>query len=689
MPSGKPALENKQAMNWATWLEQRRRLVIAGLSAICFLALLVAARRQMVGFDAWWHLQMGRDWLANGLSPWIDHLSYTYAGAEISPVPFMFQAMLYASVWLFGQEQGFEVLKFVLFSLTLGLVLAYLKQVRAPVFAYCIALPTVVLVMEYRAIVRPELFSYSLAVIALMLYRRGDGQLSAGRILPIALLMWFWSNYHSSVLGYVIFFGYFIDAAARLLRDRASATTWLRWLGWGGLVVAVGALVPNFQHPVLHRLGYDPAWRELLVELQSSLVLGGISINYGLLAIAVMTLLFSVRQRKYGYVAIVGILVYTAFTVVRMVTPSMIVITCLFAHVVADSNWKSWLERCAPWARIAAGLAVLGLTVFPLWNAVAYARYFMQENRVAHLQFPWDVVGHMRQNQIHGNIFHDHDVGGFLAANLAPDSRIYIDGRTFYLYPIDHYRRMMSALTSPQVLRAEIERYDISLALLENDSSTWSLVDRAGGLSLDYVGARYSLFVREAPSLPAFGKLLARPGCWNEESTPALRDETIHTHLNLRPDSALRPVVNVVMPYIEAQDRVAFIEGYSPAERPNDAVSRFVAYRGLDHGLDDIALRWFGSIARKSLKDNLAAAYALFRLDQLDEAERVLRVVSETSWPYVESGDIVLLDHLLGQLQVRRPLTMIPEGMLEFVRVSMQEPHITSLEIDPAAPYCY
>lgn len=660
-------------MNWANWLELRKRLIVGGLSSIGFLALFVSARRQFVARDAYWHLQMGRDWIQNGLSPWIDHYSFTYPGAEISPVPVMFQAALYTFVALFGEEHGFTILKLILFSLTLILVLVYLKQVKAPVFVYCIVLPTVVLVMEYRAMLRPEIFSYSLAVVALMLYRRGDAQVSAGRVLPIALLLWFWSNYHEPILGYVIFFGYFVDVAARHIRERAPFSAWVRWSAWGGAVVAVGALVPGFRHPAFHRLSYDPEWSGLLSELQSALVLKDVSVNYVLLAIALIALVLSIRQRRIGYIAVLCILLYAAMTVVRMVTPSMLVISCIFAHVVSESNWKATLQSASTRVRFTYGLLVLILSALPLWFAVDFARHFMQENRYSHLRYPSDIVEYMEQNQISGNIIHHHDIGGFLIEKLSPDSKIYIDGRTFYLYPIEHYRRMQEVLASPSELRAEIEKYDISVAILENSPRNYSLVDRAGVLGLEYVGARYSLFVREEPSLPVFGRLLARPGCWEDDSVQELSGESTTAYLNLRPDSALWPFLQVVTQYINAEDKAAFLLEASKVQGKDGTVLRFLAFRSLDHGLDELSLGLLESISNKGIKENLAAALALIRLEDFEEAERLLSVVSTTAWPSVDVADIVVLDSLLGQLQAQRTLSLISAEFLEYVQRSMEE----------------
>ena len=72
-----------------------------------YIALVVIIVRPVSVFDTFWHLQMGKDLVENGLSPWVDHYSVSYLGKEIYPVPVMFQVLLYRFVSFFGEDQGF------------------------------------------------------------------------------------------------------------------------------------------------------------------------------------------------------------------------------------------------------------------------------------------------------------------------------------------------------------------------------------------------------------------------------------------------------------------------------------------------------------------------------------------------------------------------------------------------------
>ena len=87
-------------------------------------------------FDTFWHLQMGKDWLENGLSPWIDHYSFTFHGKEISNIPYIFQVLLGWFVTQFGLELGFEVFKIFGFLLAFTLVLLFLRKLNSPTIIF-------------------------------------------------------------------------------------------------------------------------------------------------------------------------------------------------------------------------------------------------------------------------------------------------------------------------------------------------------------------------------------------------------------------------------------------------------------------------------------------------------------------------------------------------------------------------
>src|SRR5437868_14327017 len=79
------------------------------------------SRFQVRSPDLYWHISMGSDWIFKGLSPFVDHYSYTMPGKPIVYVAWGFQvtiSLLYAA---FGIA-GVGIYRFVAFSLALFLL---------------------------------------------------------------------------------------------------------------------------------------------------------------------------------------------------------------------------------------------------------------------------------------------------------------------------------------------------------------------------------------------------------------------------------------------------------------------------------------------------------------------------------------------------------------------------------------
>ncbi len=107
-------------MNWINQVENRKFLVIGGVLLVTLSTLIVTSLRNPAAYDSFWHLQMGKDWIEHGLSPWVDHYSFTFNGHEITNPPVVFQALLHFAVSQFGLRPGFLLVKFACFVLILG-----------------------------------------------------------------------------------------------------------------------------------------------------------------------------------------------------------------------------------------------------------------------------------------------------------------------------------------------------------------------------------------------------------------------------------------------------------------------------------------------------------------------------------------------------------------------------------------
>ena len=676
-------------MNWFEYTEHKRKLLIGGTVIICLAMLMVTARRNIISYDGYWHLKAGLDWLDHGLSLWLDHYSFTFNGEEISSPPYIFQVSLGWLVNRFGLEPGFQIYRFASFLFLFGLFVAFLRRLRVPALVYCLVLPMVVVLFQLRTLTRPELLSYSFMVLAMMLYYRTRNQLSAAGVLPMIGLMLLWSNYHSPIFGYIIFFGYFVDIALKQLRNGASIRIWLQWLGWGIAIVVVGFLKPGFQHALTGVLSFAPEWKEFIQEYQSAQVYRQLPGFHALIAITLTTLALLLWKRQFGLLIVGVVVTYNSALMSRLVTPSGLIILCAFAWMISDVDLKNLLRSLPALPRNVIGGIALVIFVFSLGAGVIGAREFMEENKYSAIRYPSDVVDYMIDHDISGRIFNDYGVGGYLIYRLSPDTQVYIDGRTSILYPIAHYKHFEDSSNSPDFLHLEIEKFDINLALMKNTLHYFSLLNDSDTLGLDFVGAKFSLFRKNKPNFPLLGTLITQPACWSEDLSATLEEEQARA-ISILPDySTLLPFMDSVTDYTRADDKTAYLASLDEWDKWNDSKRRFMGYQALSQGLYLMAFELLSGFENWMFKDFLAIALSKVHLGEWKTAEQWLNRATQIEWTYMNYNDLVILHGLLEHIRQNATLELIDDAYVDRLSVQVAAPgDSSSFSIPDIRSFC-
>jgi hypothetical protein len=421
---------------------------------------------------------------------------------------------------------------------------------------------------------------------------------------------------------------------------------------------------PPFNHPLVHWLYFSPEWKNLIQEYQSAVLYREVAAIYALIAVVLVTLVLLLRNRQFGLLFVCALLVFFSVDMIRLVTPSGIIILCVFAWMVSEIDLGLQLQRLPQNLSRVIGGTVMALFVLSLASSVKVARSYMEENRTSGRIFPKDVVDYMVNQGISGRIFNAYDAGGYLIFRLSPNSQVYIDGRTDILYPIDHYYRHMEAERSPDVLRAEIEKYDINLAVLKNKQPNFSLARDTESLGLDYMGAQYSLFRRNNPNFPVLGTLLAYPACWNADMASALENEQTRAIAILPENSILLPFIQFVIDYTKTDDRAKFLINLGGDSQWSDPKLRFAAYQALIQNLDSIAFELFAGIAEKEFSDYLGGALAKAKLGEWKAAEQTLDLGTRLSWSE-KTTEIKILLGLLEHIRRNFPLEIIDDAYVD------------------------
>jgi len=385
--------------------------------------------------DLWWHLAHGRENAAGRLVR-TNVFSFIYPDYPQAYTSWLYDLAGYLA-WQTAEGAGIQLFHGGL--LAMMFVLAYFAcRERAPAAAALAVLAIGFFVVEPRAIPRPHVASFAgLAACALLVERarrRGAAAPLAWAIPIVAL----WSNLHAeSVFGVLLVglfaAGEFAHPVALSRREALKAiaisaacllATVVNPYGWG----LERYLYENWSVPQLLNIGELqapslPTYRAFFVYI-------------GLVSLAI---LMPWRAASLSELAIAAIFAALGARFLRF-TPLLFLVT---APIVADRVGRLIARgidgRAVVATAIAAGLMISRMPI----NALANLQ--VGNRAVAPPEFlSPGMPAFARATGLRGPVFNSMNLGGWLAWELYPDTRIFQDGR-LQAVPPEHFRGIIDA----------------------------------------------------------------------------------------------------------------------------------------------------------------------------------------------------------------------------------------------------
>jgi hypothetical protein len=673
--------------HWIRFISIALILVAVGL-------LIVSCFRVPTDADSFFHLATARNWFEHGLSPFIDHLTFTHPGEPVRNQPIVFQAMLYGYVQAFGFEPGYVVFKLTFMLLTVATVGWLAWQTRAPWPLLALAMTVLVFALQTRVQARPELGLFWFTALAMVLYHRTlEGPkpgVTAANMIPIAVLMVVWVAWYTAIFAYVIFFGLFLDLAIRQWKSRAPLNTWIHWFAWGLLVVALGWGPPDFNHDLLSTLTFDREWTQLIEEWAPPARFLDMPGTWVLALAGAAALLLCVRCRSIGLLVVLVVFIHQTLQISRLIAPTGIVIACSLLHLVAlqgktlaeqgqvtvESKWRSgFVMLCAALAVASSCYLTSIHLTWEDWRGSAWPKHLTQ---------------HLREEWTPGRIFHPMGRGGYLAYELGPEYQIYIDGRVNLLFSLEFFKQHLAVTRSGSALQEELIRYDVDYLLAPEDAGADAYLRDLEGWSLDFADVNDLLFVPENGRFHVSGLLRTAPECWTPEMAQVLREERDLAAAILPQESRLLPFIRHLLGYDEGgpQAREAMLDDLDVTEDWRSA--RFLAYRALDDGLDERVVGLLSEQPYWFFKDGLVLALAHLRSDRLTEANELFTRLLTGSWLQYDRADLAHLSALFAELERLDAVgTLDAQGVREFFTREGHWPPQNPVEAFQTSDLCY
>ena len=604
---------------------------------VCYILLALIAMRPIIAFDTFWHLQMGKDLMEGGLSPWVDHYSFSYPGKEISAIPVFFQILVYQFVSIFGEDEGFYFIKLFYITLLMSALFIYFRKIKANAFIIILLLPIIASAINLRLILRPEIFSNVLIVICLLLYLRAQKTFATKEMVFISLLLLFWVNYHAPIIGYIIIFGLFLDKFINKLVHKDESFSWRQWVFWGGVIFSIGFININAQylvgqHFVLDTINvmsddfgkYTQEYKQAYLLYSTDMM---VHVSW---ALSIYVAIWSLIKKQYGFVFITILLTYFSWSLSRLVTVVMLVNMCVLALYFSQVTFSKHLVDIRSSVRkslYVASFFIAALAFYHLANE-AYASINENKNKqqILERRYPVQVADYLTNYQSGGNVLNVMQYGSYLINKLPPGFKVYFDGRTNILYPIDFVIHNDHLWRDAKIMNEAINRYDINYALRENTPERFAYLDSSEKLNLGFADDNYQLFTdRKINVFPLSSMLLVFPSCWNDDWVQGIQKEiALSEKLFEGKNYTLKFLLVFMNEYLSHEDKQFFFENLKPEEMHSDGVRRLALHLALKSTSTEIVSDLFTSVQLKTTYDILIYSHYLAKTEQYTDAENLL-----------------------------------------------------------------
>ncbi|MCK5662621.1 MAG: hypothetical protein KAI17_03995, partial [Thiotrichaceae bacterium] len=503
----------------------------------------------------------------------------------------------------------------------------------------------VVSAVALRILIRPEIFSNVLVVICLVLYLNAQKRFAVKEILAICLLLLFWTSYHNPIIGYIIIFGLFLEKAINKLLHKDESFNWFQWMLWGGIIFSIGFInlnlnrhsivVPHFTVNIIG--GMVDGFCQYIMEYNDTYLTHSTNVlTHVSWMLSVYAVIWSLIKRQYGFAFIVILLTFMSWSLVRLLAVVLVINMCVLALYWAQFvNTLHFRELRASVKNTMLIVSVcISLMTFYFLADKAQSGIKLNEYRLPVLEkrYPVQAADYLKNYQDGGNILNVLQYGGYLLYKLSPDYKVYFDGRSNILYPIEYVRHNVALWSSTNTVDDVVRQYDINYVVRTNEPETFASLKRTKTLELSFADSNFLLFSRAGEAdFPLTSTLLAFPRCWNNEFfqdrlSQGVQDE-IERSEKLFADKSytIKIVLEFIKVYLSTSDKDEYLRNIHFEEKHPDGFRRLalhIAMKDAGAGADAVS-EIFKSIEFKNNYDVLLYSYYLAKIGEYKDSENL------------------------------------------------------------------
>ncbi len=486
--------------------------------ALVMIAAAIANACRFADIDLWGHVYFGNAMLRAGRIILNDPYNYSVPGHPWLRHEWLSEALMAALYNHFGNV-GLKVWHLCVTAVAVVFIAQAEAETGAPVAIQFGVLATAAVTLTPAMQFRPQIFTYALFAILIALLTRDRYGRRAPLWLAIPMLA-LWSNLHGGFFIGLVALGAYTgvigleDLVARrglrrawrlaVLTLVAAAATFLNPIG----VECWRTVIVSLRDPMAHRVMAD--WRPILVVVAKSRGLHSGIIYFAVWLAFVAALALAVCAAPRGgdlpLLAIAALMIAATFSAVRNMPLAVIAgAPALARHLdlairrLRGGGGARGDEISGAAEPDRARMSPLGqaiLAIAALAMLLGKGGLLSRKLRAA-VETPSGAVAFMQSHRLRGNILNDSDWGQYLIWHLAPDSKIFIDGRFDGVYTPRVINRYLALFYGyPGGARALAE-YPHDFVLASPESSAYRTMIARSDWKLLYCDSTCSLF---APS---------------------------------------------------------------------------------------------------------------------------------------------------------------------------------------------
>ncbi len=454
--------------------------VVALLVAIVLTSSLFLIR-SIKDADFFWHLKTGEWILQNGSIPLEDIFAHTSPETYTKWERFTLSSywlgqVIYALFYLAGGMGGIVVLRFIIAFIVMYVMLK--RNQRDLIFYLGLLMIFMVGLLSLFPLERPHAFSFLFFVILIYIFEKlkeGESLYQGNAVyflFPFIMLVW--ANLHGGyILGLGLILLFILCEGLKFLHPSLrplDKKVYNKLLIAGMLGIVFSLVNPNFYTAIPWMLRPEHVYLRRAILEYRSVLWTFMQLNdyrtlsyFFILILAMISLAVNIKRIDLTEIVILGVTGYFSFTTIRYIPFFIIVALPVAGRLLSGGNILKA-------GRIFICVLACSAAVFFGWKERLNIELVSSGKWINTYEYPVAAADFIRQNKIRGNMYNNLEWGGYLIWRLAPETKVFIDGRTLFVDVVETSKLLRNApaeiVSGESYWKNIFSRYNVTYAII-------------------------------------------------------------------------------------------------------------------------------------------------------------------------------------------------------------------------------